>query len=473
MKNQVTRRHFLATAGAAASITFLSEPWFDSGSAQAAVPLVRRDVGKMDASDAILVAYGNAITVMKARSTSDPLSWTYQAAIHGTQLPQALTAWNTCEHWTDFFWSWHRMYLYWFERIIRKMSNEPCWALPYWDWAPGSELQLPGPFRNTASPLYTANRNAAMNNGTGTLNPLAIDIGPSFANTNFFTTNNQIQGPHGSVHVETGGWMSDPSTAAQDPIFYLHHSNVDRQWNLWLAQGGGRSDPLGDANWRNRQFTFFDENGAQVQMSACQILRAAQQLNYVYECEPPQVKQYCRRIFPPWPWEREVILRLPPPPELGPEPVTFPIELKELRSRLAATAESTSETVLLELDDVESEKSPEAVWAVYVGPEPVREQADEKSPYFVGSLSLFGAGIRSEKHREFKPAHLLFRLNRALQSALKGNAERVEVSFVPIGIVIEGKPSRAEVKSRVRIGKANLVLERRKEQPKEGNEKPE
>ena len=267
--------------------------------------------------------------------------------------------------------------------------------------------------------------------------------------------------------------MSDPSTAAQDPIFYLHHSNVDRQWNLWLAQGGGRSDPLGDANWRNRQFTFFDENGAQVQMSACQILRAAQQLNYVYECEPPQVKQYCRRIFPPWPWEREVILRLPPPPELGPEPVTFPIELKELRSRLAATAESTSETVLLELDDVESEKSPEAVWAVYVGPEPVREQADEKSPYFVGSLSLFGAGIRSEKHREFKPAHLLFRLNRALQSALKGNAERVEVSFVPIGIVIEGKPSRAEVKSRVRIGKANLVLERRKEQPKEGNEKPE
>lgn len=111
MKNPVTRRHFLATAGAAASVTLLSEPLFDGAVARAAVPLVRRDVGKMDANDPILVAYGNAIQKMQSLPNNNPLSWAYQAAIHGTLLSPPLTAWNTCEHGTDFFWSWHRMYL--------------------------------------------------------------------------------------------------------------------------------------------------------------------------------------------------------------------------------------------------------------------------------------------------------------------------------------------------------------------------
>jgi len=34
----------------------------------------------------------------------------------------------------DFFFSWHRMYLYWFERIVRRMSGDDTWALPYWNW---------------------------------------------------------------------------------------------------------------------------------------------------------------------------------------------------------------------------------------------------------------------------------------------------------------------------------------------------
>jgi hypothetical protein len=37
--------------GAAASVTLLSEPLFDGASALAAVPLVRRDVGRMDVQD--------------------------------------------------------------------------------------------------------------------------------------------------------------------------------------------------------------------------------------------------------------------------------------------------------------------------------------------------------------------------------------------------------------------------------------
>jgi tyrosinase len=468
MQSSFTRRHFLGTVSAATA-AILVDPFFNGGLAEAAVPLVRRDVGKMAASDPALLAYRKAIAAMQALPQTNPLSWSYQAAIHGTTVSGSQVAWNTCEHGTDFFWSWHRMYLYWFERIIRKMSGEPCWALPSWDWAPGSELQLPAPFRDPASELYTANRNPAMNSGAASLNPGAISIAGAFSSTSFLTTNSIIQGPHGSVHVEVGGWMGSVPTAAQDPIFYLHHSNVDRQWNLWLAQGGGRTDPLTDLAWRDRQYTFFDENGNQVNMSTCQILRAAEQLNYTYECEPSQVREFCRFRPPIWEYVTEVLARIPiPPVELTSEPVFFPIELKELRRRLESIVESKTETVLLELEDVEAEKQPGVVWEVYLGL-PKGAQPDSRSPNYIGSLSLFGTGIRSEAHeghKEFKPARFLYPLNRALQSALKANESSLAVTFVPVSILMEGKPSRPEVKSPVHIGKVNLLVESRRESTK-------
>ncbi len=470
MKSLVTRRQFLATASAAASVALLADPFFNPDSVWAATPVVRRDVGGMDASDPILMSYRKALKAMEALPQNNPVSWTYQAAIHGTMLSPPLTSWNTCEHGTDFFWSWHRMYLYWFERIIRKMCGDPCWALPYWNWAPGSELQLPLPFRDSSSELYTANRNASINNGSGSLNPGAIDISFAFSQLDFLMANSIIQGPHGSVHVEVGGWMSSVPTAAQDPIFYLHHANVDRQWNLWLAQGGDRSDPLSDAAWKSQQYTFFDENGNPVKMTACDILRCAQQLNYVYEGEPPEVNEYCLRFVPPWVFELRLLYKLPiPPVELKSEPVSFPIELREIRQRLAQVLESKAETVFLELDNVEAETQPGVAWEVFVGMPPGAEPTP-KSPYFVGSLALFGSGIRDEAHGEAKPARFLFPLNRALESALSSGQERLNVTFVPVGILINGKPSRPEVKSPVHIGKARLVVQTRREGPKGGEE---
>ena len=48
--------------------------------------------------------------------------------------------------------------------------------------------------------------------------------------------------PHGPVHVYVGGQkggkggdMSDFATAARDPIFFAHHGNLDRLWEIWRA----------------------------------------------------------------------------------------------------------------------------------------------------------------------------------------------------------------------------------------------
>jgi tyrosinase len=461
MNLRPTRGGFLRTAGSVASAAVVSSSLLDARIALGATPYVRRDIGNLLATDPIIVSYRHAVAAMRALPTTDPRSWAYQAAIHGTTSMQNLPAWNTCQHGNYFFWSWHRMYLYYFERIIRKMSYNPNWALPYWNWTSSNERHLPPMFRDPTSELYTPNRNPSMNNGTGSLPASDVNYTTAFNFTAFTSASASLEGtPHGAVHVDVGGWMGSVPTAGQDPIFYLHHCNIDRLWNLWLAQMGGRMDPLSDNTWKNTQFTFFDENGATVHMTGCDVLRAAQQLNYVYEGEPPQVVQNCVRFiqFPYYYYVLERI-RLPIPPEiLGSSRVSFPLfEAKAMRQRLAAAAASKTENVLLELDDVVADRQPGVVWEVYVGL-PSNAPANPESPFYVGNLAMFGTGIRAGAHN-FQPAKFSYAIDRAVLASFGLKEERVSVTFVPHGILINGRPSTPEALSPVRVGVSALVIE--------------
>jgi tyrosinase len=475
MSNRFTRRRFIVTAGAAAS-TVLGSSIFNLESVWAA-PVMRRNLGGMSASDPVLVSYRKAIKAMKALPTSNPLSWAYQAAIHGTTLAGTHPAWNTCEHGTHFFWCWHRMYLYWFERIIRKMSGDPGWALPFWDYHDPSQRTLPPPFRVSGSELFVAapNRPSAWNSGSASFPASHVDPSAGLASLDYFIAQGDIESnPHNNVHVDIGGWMGDISEAAQDPVFFVHHSNIDRYWNLWLAQGAGRHDPLTDATWKGHTSLFFDENGKEVKMNCCDVLRCAEQLNYTYEKEPPEVKEYCLKfIFPWWLLVVQVLIQWPGPPvELGEREITVPIEIAKIRERIPALLQSKNESLVIELDNVVADRAPGVVWEVYLGAPP-NTALNAESPHFLGTVSLFSRGVRSHAHGEFQPQHFTFSANKALAAAMRTNQEKLPLVFVPTGPLIDGKPSQPKVQSPVRIGAINVSIARNEERKSDAPIVPE
>jgi polyphenol oxidase len=64
--------------------------------------------------------------------------------------------------------------------------------------------------------------------------------------------------------------------SASDPIFFGHHANVDRLWELWKSLPGGVRTDISDPDYLNTQFTFYNEDGAVVNVSVAQALQIDQ-----------------------------------------------------------------------------------------------------------------------------------------------------------------------------------------------------
>jgi tyrosinase len=81
---------------------------------------------------------------------------------------------------------------------------------------------------------------------TSALATIASNVPSVMAATTFGSFAPPMNGVHGAVHIWVGGTMSDPSTAAADPIFWMHHANLDRLWWQWYnsPQGNHQNPPL-------------------------------------------------------------------------------------------------------------------------------------------------------------------------------------------------------------------------------------
>lgn len=471
--NKVSRRQFLGTAGAATTITLLGGAhlvWPRGVSGQTGV-FTRRDVGRLPMNSPTLEAYRTAIAAMKELPERDPLSWTYQAAIHGTRIRRRRTAWNTCEHGAGNlqFLGWHRMYLYYFERIIRKMSGDPSFALPYWNYSRSrDQRRLPEPFRSPATnsnPLFVSRRRDGWNTGTRRLSGTAVNTSNAL-NELFFEDFNATfkRTPHDLVHIQIGGWMSNVRSAAQDPIFWLHHCNIDRLWNVWLAQGDGRTLPVDDRSWTDERFTFFDEDRNEVQLSNCEILRAAAQLNYVYEDEPPQVELTCgarsrSRVVKRKEALMERTARSAVIIPAGSSVTATQLDVRSVLERMERVLKSGQQDLVLDLTNVVAEDQPDVYFEVYVGL-PKRAMPRPDSPHYVGNIVFFGEGIRGEHHHGEMDemdsgTYFSFKLNRAIAAYLRRRKPngQLTIQFVPRGSLSgAGRVARARSEANIRIG---------------------
>jgi tyrosinase len=320
------------------------------------------------------------------------------------------------------------MYLYYFERILRAAGGDPNLALPYWNYsntANPDARRLPLPFRvpaTAANPLFVSARSPAINGG-GLMAASAVNFATAFMFTNFDSPTSGALSfggrrvtapmhagsgggslentPHGAVHVQvggSGGWMSSFEFAARDPIFWLHHANIDRLWRRWLDQGGGRANPT-DAVWRTQLFTFFNEFGQAVTLSGQQVVDTARQLNYRYDEDPPI--PFAGPVEALVPVEGEVEPEAEPGVEpmeravlgvsesltLEAEPVAVDIAVKDT----ATLVGQALGTLVLNVEGMEMDRNPGAHYEIYLNL-PAGQAPDYQSRYYVGNLTFFGLG---------------------------------------------------------------------------------
>ena len=73
---------------------------------------------------------------------------------------------------------------------------------------------------------------------------LASNVPSIEAGSDFATFTSSLEGVHGGVHVWVGGTMSFIATAPADPIFWMHHANIDRLWWQWQQAHPGKNPSL-------------------------------------------------------------------------------------------------------------------------------------------------------------------------------------------------------------------------------------
>jgi tyrosinase len=496
-----------------------------------------------DFSDPTLLWYARGVAALKARPLADPVSWRFYAAIHGFYEPywqqfgylppsdpmpsqgQIDLFWKQCQHGSWYFFPWHRGYLLAFEATVRdavvSLGGPADWALPYWNYFAPDEFKLPPAFASPDwpdgqgnNPLFVPQRWGPNDDGNVyvplnqvNLNALTVPEFTGVANggdpgfggvDTGFEHGGPVHGdlesqPHDYVHGLVGGGdptgsglpglMSDPDTAALDPIFWLHHGNIDRLWEVWIEGPVSQGNPTEPA-WLNgpgsgdREFVMpLPPNGAPWSYTPAQMADLSQQ-DYVYDdlsaaSVSPAFAERLQRVAPAAAAAararkggaavaRSKNVELvgasdQPVPITGAAPIRAPVRLDaptrrkmtaNLATPAAAAAEGVAaaapERVFLNLENVRG-LADSTAFHVYVNVPEGADPADYPDQH-AGSIALFGVRKATAPDQEHAGAGLTFVLEITdivrdldLESSLDANA--IEVRIVPIKHV----PAEAQV----------------------------
>jgi tyrosinase len=195
----------------------------------------RRSVAKLTPAQLANLRKAFAATM----ALDDDRGFWYFAGWHGEPF-------NWCEHHTDLFLPWHRAYLHYFELALQ--TQVPGVTLPWWDWT--TSATLPGAYTDDQAggednPLFVRKVRVYRSGqdqptpprapGAAQVRPLPYKTRWSYAMkaTSFGEFQRRLEAIHDDVHVWVGGIMSDIAWAAYDPLFFAHHTMIDRAWRIW------------------------------------------------------------------------------------------------------------------------------------------------------------------------------------------------------------------------------------------------
>jgi tyrosinase len=433
--------------------------------------------------------YARAISELSSRNNggpTDPTSWNYMAAIHGTRSPRRDwpegATWNECQHDGWYFLPWHRIYLHYFETNVRaavvKLRGPADWALPYWNYSDATKpnrRSLPPAFRaerlpdGTPNPLFSDRRNGDIKRG-GKLPPDYVDVANALAETGFVGPSGRLSGfgggvtgrshgggprgtlenvPHAMVHGGVGGLMGAFETAGLDPIFWLHHANIDRLWEVWLRSGAPRSNPT-EREWLDTKFTV-GQGAAAMTMAARDVIDTAKPpLNYSYSDvaipQRPEIAVTKKRRGARKEAERMDRERVPE--MIGGSETGIPLTNSPTHAEislsppsgpargLAGPESAESPIVYLKIENVSGRQPAGDAYAVYLNLPPGANPSDHPERQ-AGSLSLFGVREATEIDEQHTGSGVTVSFNitaiaRQLEEIGDWDPQRLRVTFSPL-----------------------------------------
>ncbi|KAI9148944.1 Fumarate reductase 2 [Paramyrothecium foliicola] len=179
------------------------------------------------------------------------------------------------------FLPWHRYYMTVHENLLRKECGYKG-AYPYWDEqvdqaaAPLNESGIWSADPKTGFGSAQLDAQGCVIDGafTSLRHDLTIQLTRASTNTclqrnlkqeqfdlvaqtivsacqalpSFLSFNSCLGGPHASGHYAVGGTMDDASLSPADPLFFMHHTNLDRIWWEWQREDPARLTEIGGPN---------------------------------------------------------------------------------------------------------------------------------------------------------------------------------------------------------------------------------
>ena len=385
------------------------------------------------AAQSDIEAMNKALKIMREKGCTDPVSWYYQGAIHW--IPDSIgnnplcesyhnvsdlkTAWDNCTHSPTgkeklHFLVWHRLYIWHFEKIVRKLSGKQDFALPYWAYTNNNVTDkiMPEMLRNSQSSLYEACRYDSINMGQPLTGEIlrAVDITKLMKHTDYITfCNNMNAAPHGAMHDYIGagndttgllqfnnpitgtitntGLMGWVPTAGFDPVFWFHHSNIDRVWQQWTNSENGQMVTLEQLKSIEWPYVFFDENGKKVEYSMEEVIKIIYDMDYDFD--DTKVK----------PKETTALVQTSLLTEVVNHDVKHPVghhltNIKAQHNGLLKSTKSPFKKMYMEVT-VSFTNVPRGVYEIYLN-NPEGNTLSPTSNYFVGFMNFFGFDSKTQ-----------------------------------------------------------------------------